>query len=127
MDKYRILQTSLVVALVLSLVLVIWLGLNSGHARAQSKLIVLNTEALAQGIGFFQSDYDRYPTELEFETEELMGSYFEPWPVTQFSSDLCNQSIEYKNFRFDEYSLNVCLPSGYRGLPKGYSEFTVSK
>ena len=127
MDKYRILQNSLVVGFALLVLLMVWLGINSGQARAQSKLIVSNAEAIAQGIGYFQNDYDRFPTEREYETVELMDSYFEPWPETQFVTDACAQSIGYENSRFNEYSLEVCLPSGYQGLPEGFSEFTVSK
>ncbi len=127
MDKYKILQNSVVVVLALFLLLMIWVGISSGKARAQSKVIVNNAEAIAQGIDYFYSDYDRFPSVLEFQTPELMDSYFEPWPNVEFSGGQCSQSIGYENFRFDEYTLFVCLPAGYKSLPKGVSEFTVSK
>ncbi len=127
MDKYRIIQTIAVIAAVAALGAVLWAGVRSGQARAQSKLIVGNAQAIAQGVNYFYSDYDRYPTVLEFETSQLMGNYLKPWPDIQFSSSRCSESLGYQNLNFKQYILTVCLPAGYGGLPKGLSEFTVAK
>ena len=127
MDRDKILQNILIGFVVLLVGLSLWFGVKSGQALAQSKLILINAGAVTAGLDFFYNDYGRFPSLLEYETPDLMSVYFSKWPPIEFSGKLCSRSFSYESSRFNEYSVNMCLPTAKDGFLKGINQFTVTK
>lgn len=127
MDRDSLVQNSIIVFMVLVTMFSIWLGFRSGQRKAQARLFINNAVATSEGLENFYSDFDRFPTGLEFETKSLMINYFNQWPQIAFTNLECGPNLSYANMGFHKYQLNVCLPSKIDGLPKGLQQFTISK
>lgn len=126
-DRNLLLQNGFVTAVVLLVLLCVWIGFRSGKALSQSKLIMANANTLSVGLNYFHSDYDRFPSLLEYQTPNLMAVYFSKWPPMEFDGKLCDGSFEYESSRYNEYVLSVCLPKAKDGGQKGLNRFTVTK
>lgn len=127
MDRDSLVQNLAIVLMVFVTMFSVWLGFKSGQRKAQANLFMNNAIATSQGLENFYSDFDRFPTGLEFETKSLMINYFNYWPQVVFDNLACGPNLAYANLGFHKYQLNVCLPSKANGLAKGLQQFTISK
>jgi hypothetical protein len=127
MDKNFLIQNIFIGFVVFLVGLTIWGGFSSGKALARSKLIVANAKAISMGLDYFYADYDRFPSLLEYGTQNLMTTYFSKWPPVEFSSKLCGGSYGYESINYNQYILSVCLPKNIDGAAKGINQFTVTK
>lgn len=112
----KVIQNLFVGLSVLLLVLFIWLGINSGRARSQSKAIIANSASLTKALNYFYSDYDRYPSSREFNDQQIMQVYLSKYPPISFITGKCQQSYFYDSPSFDIYKFAFCLPQGYAGF-----------
>lgn len=119
---------NLIIALLLGLLLIsLWSGYHVGHNRAITSTVVHNSEALSQGVAFFYKDQDRYPTFLEFQNQQLMLAYAQPFPVSMLTTKHCPQNFVYQNPSQKQYSILFCVPQALGSYAKGWNKVGASK
>jgi hypothetical protein len=121
MNSSTLVQNSIVGIAIVLLTLTLWWGVMSGKARAQSRVIVANAASLVDAFEFFRSDYDRYPTNLEFSQTTALGTYLSGYPIEKLVSKKCSENYFYDAVSFDTYRFAFCAPQGYSGFAKGWN------
>ncbi len=112
-----------VFVLVLTFVMVIWQGMESARKTVQAEVITANIKALTNGLDFFYSDFDRFPTVVEFQKIELMQNYFTMFPPTDIKSKNCDaKSFEYKRPEANSYEIYFCLPVERQNFKTGWNK-----
>ncbi len=114
----------LLAAIILIVFLSILVGAwHNGQARSQSALILQSADELEQGLSFFYSDQNRYPTAIEFASPQIMGIYLIPYPPAEFVTKFCSRSFVYQNASPKFYRLSVCLPKARGNALTGWNQF----
>lgn len=111
---------AVIIMTVFLFVILIWGGIN-GYGQAKADAIVLNSNTLAQGLQYFYTDQNRYPTLQEFADNNLMLNYFNPFPPKQILSTNCKQNFVYKTGSYQSYELAFCLPENHGKFIKGWN------
>lgn len=116
-NLYRTL-TVLVVAVIL-----LWTcssGWSKGRKIAEAEQVLANADAVVKGLDYFYNDQDRYPTAVEFSSDD-MAQYFSSFPLHNFSSSECPETFSYKRNSATEYILGFCLPIESAGFVQGWN------
>lgn len=117
-------QNLLLGVIALLLVLGLWWAFVAGVRAGKSTIVLKNTLALQQGVGYFFSDQNRYPTALEFSDRNIMLDYFSAYPPQSVPGGPCTQSYKYSSANSKAYEIDFCLPRGAQGFPAGWNKVT---
>jgi hypothetical protein len=120
----KVLQNLLIgfVALLFALGL-LW-AIVAGIRAGKAAVILKNVAALDQGIRYFQSDQNRYPTVLEFQDRNLMLGYVSGFPPKDILGGPCIQTYSYISPTARTFELAFCLPKAAKGFAKGWNKIT---
>ena len=110
-----------VILSVLILIIAFVAGISRGTTQAQAQATYEEAKQIKQGMDYFYSDNNRYPTSAEFADPGVMGSYFKNYPPQPVNSSACPQSFVYKQLSAASYQLNFCLETGLNGFAKGWN------
>ncbi|HYF04761.1 MAG TPA: hypothetical protein VEA59_01170 [Patescibacteria group bacterium] len=83
---------------------------NSARLQEQNNIVLANADKLVAGLEVFKKNFGRYPTEVEFESREIMKEYFSEYPLPEFLGSVCTHNYMYSNPRASMYQLDLCLP-----------------
>ena len=97
-------------------------GLGRARETKQSETIVQNALAIAKGLQYFASDYERFPQALEFENPAVMRDYFSAFPPQEFISPYCPGTWSYARPASGSYELSFCLPKEAEGFVQGWNK-----
>lgn len=112
-----------VVLLLLLFIGMVFLAYSWGDLKAKAKLVSVQQQQVFNALENFKKDQDRYPTPVEFENPEVMGSYLQNFPIKQFQAGDCMSSFEYVSRKVSEATLSVCLPRSVGEQAAGVSVF----
>ncbi len=116
----KIWQTLTVIAMAVVLLIVIFWGLAVGKLQAQSEYVLAAAQNVRQGLEYFYSDQQRFPTAYEFAENTIMEKYFNQFPPLQITSSNCSQNFLYTRTDTNDYALQYCLPEKADGLAAGW-------
>ncbi len=121
MFSTTVIQNIIIGVLVFVFSLTLWFGYRAGRDIAQGEAIVRIASQTTEGLQYFFSDQDRYPTTFEFNDKTVMLSYFNKFPPSQLPSKKCVESFRYENSDSQHFRLPVCLPRGFESYQKGWN------
>ena len=121
--KNNLWQSLTVFGVTVFFILSLFSGISSGKNQAAAETILINTQALQNGLQLFYKDQDRYPTELEFTSQQIMGNYFSSFPPQIIAMGSCTENFLYKRASFQNYQLNFCLPTGVSPYSSGWNSY----
>lgn len=103
------------------LLLVIFWGINNGKVLAQAITVEQASKSTVSALNFFYQDQSRFPSSLEFSSQNVMLNYLTVFPLPEFISQTCSQTFVYKRMSNSTYQLSFCLPAAYSGYHKGWN------
>ena len=107
----------------------IFLGFRSGLARAHSLDTYNSVDALNQALGFYFQDQTEYPTEQQFDGQQILTvNYLTAQPAPTDASGVCTgqTSFSYNRPSAKTFQLQFCLQQAVKGLNAGTHILTDS-
>jgi hypothetical protein len=95
---------------------------HNGQARAKSMVTLADAAQVNTALGYFFSDQGRYPSTLEFSSQDSFGVYLNPFPPRQLTASECPSTLQYRNPNSSQYALYACLAKSANGRPAGWSQ-----
>ncbi len=121
MNIWKILKIIGISIAVIITVGLLWVAVVNGQRSAQGRQVVKDVETVIQALEYFYQDQNRYPSLNEFEDQNVMRQYLSNFPPQEFTSGVCDQSIDYVNTFRSDYELRFCLPKGVKGYRTGWN------
>src|SRR5690348_15740443 len=117
MISNRIIQLAVVLVAAVILLVVVLKGSSTGKLQAQSQIVSSNASVLADGLNYFYSDEERYPTADEYQSNSaMMLKYFSGFPPAAIPSKNCPSSFSYQHPSYGSYKLSFCIPLAWNGF-----------
>lgn len=115
---------AVIAIILLILFLTSFFGFRAGRDLAKSTLTLQQVQGVLQGLDYFYSDQDRYPSPTEYESKGVMAWYLSPIPVPGVVSKQCPTTITYDTFDERAFTLRYCLPRATAGQAAGAHQLT---
>lgn len=117
----------LVAAFVLLLVSVLW-GAYSGYRVGQSKATLTQASNLNEALRFYYQDQDRYPSAEQFYNKNVLTAfnYISNLPKPENISGNCSSKTDfyYSQSSTQNFALSFCLTRSTGGFSKGTHTLT---
>ena len=117
------------VAAFVLLICSIFIGFRSGVARAHSLDTYNSVDALNQALGFYFKDQTEYPTQQQFEAQQILTvNYLTAQPSPTDASGVCagQTDFSYNRPSAKTFQLQFCLQQSVKGLSAGTHILTDS-
>ena len=105
----------------------VFLGLQRGVEAAKAAMVYHTASVLRQGLDYFFSDQDRFPSVVEFNHPNILLTYFTHLPDNVSQAAICPKNFVYKRLTANSYELDFCLAQNVGNLGKGWNKVVVSK
>ncbi len=122
------LQSTILIVVFVLFVLFIFFGILSGLSFARSKATYANVQIINQGLTYFYSDQDHYPTADQYYNGRILATYnyMSDVPRPEDANGACKS---YPDFVYSQsgpkhFALQFCLTQGVAGLSSGVHTLT---
>ena len=109
------------------LLVVVLSGVKKGSSTAKAEATILITEQVMDALEYFYQDQERYPTVFEYGDFETISWYFTKYPIANFSSENCPETLKYIRSSSQKYELDFCLTSPVGKYAQGWNKINVLK